>query len=254
MKENVLVMSPRSQPAERLFSVLELVADMGMVSSADLVNILNLPRPTAHRLLSQLESMNLLHRTLNPSTYCASPRLISLANGVAHSTFVRTPIRALLTSLSRQTGQTHHISIFIHGEVQYFEVVEAASLALTFAAGKRSPPHCNASGQYFLSQLPEQQLQQFLQTGPWQAFTKQTITEPTALMQRIEEIRKRDYAIQDSENVQGVIGLAVPIRTPRGRLAGALVARVDNSKRDIHQVEGLLPIMRSYAVRAGKFF
>jgi IclR family transcriptional regulator, acetate operon repressor len=251
---NAQEMLTRGRPAERLFAVLELVAEMGMVSSADLVNILNLPRPTAHRLLSQLESMGLLHKMPYPSNYCASPRLISLANGLTHSTFVRAPVRALLNSLSRQTGQTHHISVFIQGEVQYFEVVETQALALTFAAGKRSPPHCNASGQYFLSQLPERQLQQFMQTGPWQAFTKQTITEPNALMARIEEIRKRDYAIQDSENVQGVIGLAVPIRTPSGRLAAALVVRVDNSKRDMQQVEGLLPIMRSYAARAGKFF
>jgi IclR family transcriptional regulator, acetate operon repressor len=247
-------LSPASQPASRLFAVLELVAEMGMVSGADLVNILNLPRPTAHRLLSQLESMGLLQKMPYPSNYCASPRLISLGSGLTYSTFVRAPLRALLSSLSRQTGQNHHISVFIQGEVQYFEVVETAELALTFAPGKRTPPHCGSSGQYFLSQLPDRQLQQFLQTGPWQAFTKQTITEPEALMKRIEEIRKRDYAIQDSENVQGVIGLAVPIRSPSGRLAAALVARVDSSKRNVQQVEGLLPIMRSYAARAGKFF
>jgi IclR family transcriptional regulator, acetate operon repressor len=246
--------SPRGRPVERVFAVLELVAEMGMLSSTDLVNILNLPRPTSHRLLSQLESMGLLQKMPNPSSFCASPRLIRLANGLSHSTFVRGPVRALLNSLSRQTGQTHHISVFIQGEVQYFEVVETAALALTFAPGKRSPPHCTASGQYFLSQLPEPQLRQFLQTGPWQAFTKQTITEPEMLMRRIEEVRKRDYAIQDSENVQGVIGLAVPIRTASGRLAATLVARVDSSERDVQQVESLLPIMRSYAARAGKLF
>jgi IclR family transcriptional regulator, acetate operon repressor len=243
-----------SRPADRLFSVLELVAEMGMVSSSDLVNVLELPRPTAHRLLSQLEEMRLLQKMPYPSKYGASPRLTQLANGLMRSTLIRAPLKALLMSLSRLTGQTHHIAVCTQAEVEYFEVVETGALPLTFPAGKRVPLHCNATGQYFLSQLPEKQLKQFLRTAPWHAFTKQTITEPQALLKRINEIQQKDYAIQDSEFVQGVIGLAVPIRTPRGRLVATLVARVDNSKRSLEQVESLLPIMRSYAARAGKFF
>ncbi len=243
-----------SKPADRLFAVLELIADLGMASSADLVHVLNFPRPTAHRILGQLEEMGLVQKSPYPGKYAASPRLTHLASGLMHSTLVRAPLRALLVSLSRVTGQAHHIAMLSQGEVEYFEVVETSALPLTFPAGKRAPPHCNASGQYFLSQLPKKRLDQFMQSGPWQAFTKNTITSPQALIERIAEIRRKDYAVQDSEFVQGVIGLAVPIRTPRGRLAAMLAARADNSQRTVQQVEQLVPIMRSYAARAGKFF
>lgn len=242
------------RPADRLFSVLDLVAEMGMVSSADLVKILNLPRPTAHRMLGQLEEMGLLQKMPYPSKYGASPRLTQLASGLMNSTLIRAPLRALLISLSRITGQTHHIAVFSQGEVEYFEVVETNALPLTFPAGKRAPPHCNASGQFFLSQMPQKQLDQFLETAPWQAFTKYTLIEAEPLRKRIEEIRKKDFAIQDSEFVQGVMGVAVPIRTNRGRVAATLVARVENSKKSMGQVEELVPTMRSYAARAGKFF
>lgn len=246
--------SNSARPADRLFSVLELVAEMGMVSSADLVTILNLPRPTAHRMLVQLEEMGMLQKMPYPSKYGASPRLTQLASGLMSSTLIRAPLRALLVSLSRITGQTLHIAVFSQGEIEYFEVVETSALPLTFPAGKRAPPHCNASGQLFLSQLPDSQLKKFLQSAPWEAFTKYTLTEAEPLRKRIDEIRKKDFAIQDSEFVQGVIGLAVPIRTARGRVAAALVARIENSKKSMGQAEELVPTMRSYAARAGKFF
>lgn len=243
-----------SSPASRLFAVLELTADLGMVSVADLVNLLGLPKPTAHRLLIQLQDMELLQKMPYPSKYGASPRLNRLASGLMQSTMVRAPIRALLAGLSKVTGQNHHIAAFTGGEVEYFEVFQTAALPLTFPSGKRAPPHCNASGQYFLSQLPEKLLADFMATAPWQPFTQRTITEASALQQRLEEVRKRDYAIQDSEYVEGVIGLAVPIRNNRGRVAAVLAMRAQSSQHNLDQVENLVPVMRRWAAKAGQFF
>lgn len=246
---------PKTQgPASRLFSVLELTADLGMVSVADLVHLLDLPRPTAHRLLAQLEEMELLQRMPYPSKYGVSPRLSRLATSLIRSTYVRAPVRSLLLGLARITGQNHHIAMFLGGEVEYFEVVETNALPLTFQAGKRAPPHCNAAGQYFLSQLPEKELSDFLATGPWQNFTQNTLTTAEALARRLETVRTDDFAVQDSEFVQGIVGLAVPIRNKRKRLVAALVARTASSDRTPEQIKTLLPIMRRYATRAGEFF
>ncbi len=243
-----------SGPSSRLFAVLELTADLGMVSVSDLVNLLELPRPTAHRLLIQLQEMGLLQKMPYPSKYGASPRLNRLASGLMRSTMVRAPMRSLLAGLTRITGQNHHIAMFTGGEVEYFEVFETTALPLTFPSGKRAPPHCNASGQYFLSQLPEKLLNDFLATAPWQPFTPKTITEASALRQRIEDVRKRDYAIQDSEYVEGIIGLAVPIRNKKRRLAAVLAMRTHSSQRTLEQVENLVPVMRRWAAKAGEFF
>jgi IclR family transcriptional regulator, acetate operon repressor len=243
-----------SGPASRLFAVLELTADLGMVSVSDLVNLLELPRPTAHRLLSQLEEIGLLQKLPYPSKYAASPKLICLASGLMRSTFIRAPIRALLVGLARTTGETHHVAVFSRGEVEFFEVFESEELPLTFPAGKRFPPHSCAAGQYFLSQLPEKQLNSYLATGPWQPFTKWTITEPSELMRRIEDVRKKDYAIQSSEFVEGIIGLAVPIRNKKMQVSAVLIARTSDRERTPEQVENLVPIMRRYAAKAREFF
>lgn len=241
-------------PSARLFAILELTAELGMVSVSDLINVLELPRPTAHRLLNQLEEMGLLQKTPYLSKYSASPKLTRLASGLMRSNFVRAPLRSLLASLSRTTGQNHHISIFTGGEVEYFEVFETAALPLTFPAGKRAPPHCNASGQYFLSQLPERVLSDFLATAPWPSFTPKTLTDAPALRQRIEQIRLKDYAIQDSEFVEGIIGLAVPIRNKKRRVTAVLSMRTQNSQRTLAQVESLVPVMRRWAAKASEFF
>ena len=90
-------------PSGRLFAVLDLTADMGMVSAADIVHVLGVPRPTAHRLISSLETLGYLQRTPIRGKYAASSRLLRLSNRLMASTAVYAPIKALLAALSQRT-------------------------------------------------------------------------------------------------------------------------------------------------------
>jgi IclR family transcriptional regulator, acetate operon repressor len=241
-------------PAARLFSVLELTSEMGMVSVADVVRLLNLPRPSAHRLIAQLEGLGFLQKLPYKGKFGASPRLTSLANSLLHSTAVNAPLRAVLYSLSQYSGQTHHISILNRGEVEYLEVMEANTVTLQLPPGKRAPLHCNASGQLFLAHSSDHTLEQFLSTAPWPAFTPKTITTADQLFQRVQEIRAQGYAIQDSEYVQGICAAAVPVRSKRGRVVAALGTRIMSNENTTETIKPIVKTMQPYAGRLGQLF
>jgi len=60
-------------PVERLFAVIKLAANMGMISAADVVYMLDLPRPTAHRIISMLEGLGYLQKLPIRGKYDLNP-------------------------------------------------------------------------------------------------------------------------------------------------------------------------------------
>ncbi len=239
-------------PSGRLFAVLDLTADMGMVSAADIVHVLGVPRPTAHRLIASLERLGYLQRTPVRGKYAASSRLLRLSNRLMASTAVYAPIKALLASLSQRTGEAHQIAVMSRGEVEYFDVMERSTVTLHLQPGQRAPLYCTVSGAVFLAAMDDQTLNDYLSTGPWPAITPYSITEPSALRSRVQQVRARGYALTESEFVLGVIAGAVPVRNAEGRVVASLGLRSSNTRKTIEEVAELVPVMLTYASRIGK--
>lgn len=239
-------------PSGRLFAVLDLTADMGMVSAADIVHVMGVPRPTAHRLISSLETLGYLQRTPIRGKYAASSRLVRLSNRLMASTAVYAPIKALLASLSQRTGEAHQIAVMSRGEVEYFDVMERSTVTLHLQPGQHAPLYCTVSGAVFLAAMDDQMLEDYLSTGPWPPLTPYSITEPSALRSRVLQVRSRGYALTESEFVLGVIAAAVPVRNAEGRVVASLGLRSSNARKTIEEVAELVPAMLTYASRIGK--
>ena len=240
-------------PVARLFAVLELASRMGMISAADVVHVLDLPRPTAHRMITTLERLALLQRMPVKGKYAVAPRLVDLASGILASTIVYAPIKSLLKAVSERTGETCGLAVIAMGEVEYIASVAGRSpLTLQFQAGQRAPLHCTSSGQVFLAwQTPEQQAD-FLATGPWEAMTEFTLTDPRALNARLRKVRLQGFAMNDSEYISGVVGAAVPIRNRDGQVVATLTVSAPRSRRPLEQIREIVPVLVNYADRIGR--
>ena len=237
-------------PVERLFSVLSLAAKMGMISAADVVNMLDLPRPTAHRMISALESLDYLQKMPIKGKYAVAPKLVALAGSILGSTIVYAPIQTLLSTLAQRTGETCGLALMSMGEVEYIASVMGQSpLTLQFQAGQKAPLHCTSSGQVFLAGLESEHLQKFLATGPWEAMTEFTVTDPRVLEQRLKKVRSQGFASNDSEYIVGVVGAAVPITNADGQVVAALTLSAPRSRRTLGEVHAMVPALKNFADR-----
>lgn len=240
-------------PVGRLFAVIELASKLGMVSAADIVYMLDLPRPTAHRMIATLEGLNFLQKMPVKGKYAVAPRLVGLATAILSSTIVYAPIQTLLTTVAQRTGETCGIALMAMGEVEYIASVKGQSpLTLQFQAGQRAPLHCTSSGQVLLANQDAEQLARFLATGPWEATTEFTVTQAKVLAERLKKVRAQGYAMNDSEYISGVVGAAVPIRNPDRQVIAALTVSAPRSRRSLDEIAAMVPTLRSYADRIGR--
>lgn len=240
-------------PVARLFAVLELTSKMGMISAADLVYLLDLPRPTAHRLISTLEGLEFLQKMPVKGKYAVAPKLVGLSSAILASTIVYAPIQTLLTAVSQRTGETCGLALMSMGEVEYIASVMGQSpLTLQFQAGQKAPLHCTSSGQVFLAHQEPELLSKFLATGPWESLTEFTITDPKALAERLRKVRAQGYASNDSEYIFGVVGAAVAIRNKEGQVTAALTISAPRSRRSLEEIIAAVPTLKTYAERIGR--
>jgi IclR family acetate operon transcriptional repressor len=240
-------------PVERIFAVIKLAANMGMISAADAVYMLDLPRPTAHRMISMLEALGYLQKLPIRGKYAVAPNLVRLASSILSSTIVYAPIQTMLTTVAQRTGETCGLAVMSMGYVEYIASVMGQSpLTLLFQAGQKTPPHCTSSGQVFLAGLDEKNLAKFLATGPWEPLTEFTLTEPKALSDRLRKVRAQGFAMNDSEYIVGVVGAAVPIKNKEGQVTAALNVSAPRSRRTLEEIKAIVPILKTYADRIGR--
>src|SRR5262249_1739913 len=237
-------------PVERLFAVIDLASKMGTISVADIVYLLDLPRPTAHRMVATLEELEYLQKIPVKGKYAVAPKLVGLATAVLTSTGVYAPIKAVLTAVAQKTGETCGLALMSSAEVEYIASVMGPSpLTLQFQAGQRAPLHCTSSGHVFLARLSSEELTRFMASGPWEQLTPKTVTDPRVLAERLRKVRTQGFAANESEYIVGVVGAAVPIDGADGHVVAALNVSAPKSRRTLEDVVAMVPILRNYAER-----
>jgi len=244
---------PEVSPTERAFHVIEMTAQLGRVSTADIVTALGIPKTTAHRLVSNLEEFGFLEHGMERGRYQIGPRLLELATNILAASTSHGPIHALLMELSRRTAETASLGVMRGSEVVYIDsAIGNSPLTLNFQKGHRAPAHCTSSGRVFLAHMEKKQLDAYMLSGPWEPITPYTIVDPDRLRQEIEQVRKQGYATNDSEFAIGVVGAAVPIAGPNGRIIACLSISAPKARKSLEEVTLLIPVIQAAALRITK--
>lgn len=240
----------RRAAADRMLSVLEEVASAGRpVAVRDVAEALDLPKPTAHRLVNTLLERGLLARSIDRRAVTVGPKLTQLALEILRSSVVQAPVRSVLRGVSTQLGETTNIGVLDGNEVVYLDRVEAEHwpLRLQFGVGSRVPLYCTAMGKLFVANLPEAQRERVVSATRFLKLTNNTIMDADRLREELALIREQGYAIDDEEFIVGVFCIAVPVRDARGRVIAGLAVQGPQARLPRERVGECLPILREAA-------
>ena len=244
---------PEVSPTERAFHIIEMTAQLGRVSTVDVVAALGIPKTTAHRMVGNLEEFGFLEHGIERGRYQIGPRLLELATNILAASTSHGPIHALLMELSRRTSETVSVGVMRGSEVVYIDsAIGNSPLTLNFQKGHRAPAHCTSSGRVFLAHMEKKQLDAYMLSGPWEPVTPYTIVDPDRLRIEIDQVRKQGYASNDSEFAIGVVGAAVPIAGPIGRVMACLSISAPKARKSLEEVTLLVPMMQATALRITK--
>jgi DNA-binding IclR family transcriptional regulator len=214
----------RSSALTKALAVLEAVADQPQaVGLSDLASRLNLARQTVHRVLAQLEHAGLVQRDPTRERYAIGPRQARLALTTLASKNQNTLTRVLLQGLVDELTETCNIGVLDGLEYVYLARIESKwPLRTHLEAGSRTASHAVSGGKLLLSELDPERRRQLLRSRKLQALTAHTITRVSALEAELDKIRTRGFAVSNEEFLEGIIGVAVPIKNPSGRTLAAL--------------------------------
>lgn len=226
-------------PTMRLFSLLELIASQDkQFSLQDLVDSTDLPKPTVHRMLQQLESSNMLTRDTDGRHYCVGGRLRRLAEDLLFNDTKYGARHAVLRALGNELGESCNLTGLSGNEVLYLDRVETeAPLRFYLRPGSKVPVHCSASGKVLLAQMTPAQRRRLLENVPFEIYTKNTIQTLDELEKEIEKVKEQGYAFDNEEFLPGLFCVAV------------LVPRANGSRSNM-AVATQAPIMRMTAEKA----
>lgn len=242
---------PSMSALDKATLILEaIVAYPRPVGLPDLTADLGLPRQTIHRVLQQLCDNGLVIRDPSRDRYAAGPRLSQLAMATLNSDNHRAPLRAILTDVVADVGETCNFGVLDGLEFVYLDRLECSwSLRVHLTAGSRVPAYCTSGGKVLLACLEKPLRASLIRATKLKAFTNNTIVDPDRLDAELDGIQRRGYALNDQEHTLGVVGAAVPIMGDSGAALGALALHGPSQRLTIDDAKRHVPKMQAAAIR-----
>lgn len=203
--------SPR--PIERYFQIIEIVAaSQDGLTLAEISQIANLPKPSAHRLVKALQELGVLisdetwYKKFRIGPYMR--RILQLCvEPEKEAAFAQMTVDRLASEL----GETAYVVRMDHDSIR--SIARSApdqGHRLHVLPGDLLPAHAAASAKAILAFQDDVTVARFLQP-PLDALTPRTKTDISAVIAEFSEIRETGFAICDREIDENILAFACPV-------------------------------------------
>src|ERR1700716_1839105 len=212
------------QSLGRAFAILEEVArDREGIGLAELSKLVGLHNSTTFNLAKTMVSLGYMRQERDSKRYRVGRPLFALAASALDEIEMVNLATPVLEDLSRETGESGHFAVRMGDSVVVIARTSGpGAFQLTDRVGVVRPAHCTALGKIILASLRPDQLKRFLERVELKPSTKKSITDPSALLREITEIRRDAIAFDDGEFNPEVRCIAVPVYNFTGDVIGAL--------------------------------
>lgn len=219
------------KPVLRALDVLTLVAESDQeLRLTQVAAAMALPKSSALRYLRTLSSAGFLHHDPASDRYGMGTRLWELGQRARGRRSIRQLATPVMRDLRDLFDETVNLAVLDGFEIVYIELFESRrGLRMQTTLGAREPVYSTALGKAILAFLPEAEVAAHLRDR-LEPRTGHTLTRLADLRRDLEKTRERGYAIDESENDEGVVCFGAPILEASGRPLAALSVSVPESR------------------------
>ena len=213
-------------------------------SVSELARALQMPKSTTHNLLRTLDRFGFVKQSAADKRYYLGPKVYELGVLFAQSDEIIVRAPAYLRELVEQTGETAKLGLLSGGRVVVAAAVESSyQLHTRGDVGSSWPLHSTSLGKAILSILSPVEVNAIVKRHGLPRVTARSITSLSALQQAIHEIQERGYAVDNSENEEGVYCIAVPLPAPAGGAPASLSISGPSARLTPKKLQGWLPLL-----------
>ncbi|MDF9747849.1 IclR family transcriptional regulator [Natrinema salsiterrestre] len=214
--------TPRQiEAVQKTCRILEFLRDRGGAGVTEIAEELDISKSVVHAHLATLNDENLVVK--DGHTYSLGLKFLDIAetvkNRVAKHEIVRDQVRAL----AEDTGEVVHFGAEENGRIVYVAKSKGeAAVETASKVGKRMPMHSTSLGKAILAEFPEDSIDRIVEQHGLPKQTERTITDERRLHEELDTTRKREYSIDDEENIPGVRCIGISVSAPEVGVLGAL--------------------------------
>jgi DNA-binding IclR family transcriptional regulator len=211
------------ESVRKTIRILEILAENnGSLHVSQIAQKLDCHPSGIDRFLLTLMSMGYVKKDAQTNKFLLTDKFLTLSNQIVNNHPFTVKYLELMHFLAYDYSMTTHIMTF-HGlhAIALHKDTQIQSLALNnaFFDPKRYL-YCSAPGKLLLSQLPEEELDDYLKNTLFVRYHKNTLTTQSQIRAALERIRKVGYSVHDEEYLPGSFALSFPLQA--GNAKGSL--------------------------------
>lgn len=238
----------RVQSLERAFDILDCFDyEHTSFTLNELAEKTGLNKATTRRLAYNLEARGFLQQDPGNKAYQLGMHLFELGRYVLSNMELRTCARPHLENLSKQLGATVLCSI---PSDDFWIVIEKFfgyhTISMPSEVGTRRQISSGLQGQIFLAGMDDESVHKILIKHPLQAYTPFSLTDNAKYWPRLRKVRENGYAIESEEYMEGLMGIAVPVKNHRKQtVASVLVGLPAKRSEDKVYIESVVNLIKA---------
>jgi DNA-binding IclR family transcriptional regulator len=212
------------QVLRKVALILDRLADEGEISASRLADLVGEPRSTVYRLLTSLQSLDMVEPGSRRGTYRLGLKLLRLGSSVVSRFDVRQSALPVMEAMHEETGNTVFLCIRRGHEAVCIERIDGRWVqSMALRLGGALPLHVGASPRVLLAFEPQEVWEEYASAeGGLEAWTERTPTSRRELFRALTAVRERGVSISDEDVTIGMAAVGAPIRDYRGRVCAGL--------------------------------
>lgn len=225
---------------DNALSILNLFFDHEELSVSEIGKLSGMSRSTAFRFMLTLENRGFVTKT-DYGKYRLGLNMFSLGMLAYNRMELVGLVHPYLVEMAAASGETCHVAILSDGvHVTFIDRALSNSwLKMDTALGYSQYAHCTATGKAILAFQPDHVLTQYIRRTTFVRNTPTSIPDAKALLEILEDVRRKGYACDNEEAEFGLTCYGMPLLDGAGRAYAAISISGPTTRMEARKEEHL---------------
>ncbi|MCD7755097.1 MAG: IclR family transcriptional regulator [Firmicutes bacterium] len=209
----------------RAMQILNYIGDCSDgVTLQSIANQFSIPKSSAYVIVQSMLELGYIEPSpYNNKRYCLGIKAFTLGMKYANNMDWVHQCSTYLNPLADKYNKTGFVSVLNGSMIVYVGKYVAPNAVLTSCPlGSRKASYATAAGKAILAFLPQQELDQVLDSMQFEPLAERTITSKECLLPELEEIRRKGYAQARREDSNISCCCGAPVFDYTGRVIGGI--------------------------------
>jgi DNA-binding IclR family transcriptional regulator len=215
----------RVPAVDKCFSILEFIARTKPAPGfAEIVRELGLNKSTVFNLLYTLNDLGVVDRGADGLFHLGS-KLFILGNAAAAGSELIQIVHPHLVKINNEYRVSAFLGILSSTEIIIIDKADRAQkVKISSEIGMKIPLFAGVAGKALLSQLNDNEVDAIIEEYRFKKYTSKTNTDRRKIKKEIIQVRTTGVAYDMEEYIEGLVAVAVPIKTNKDELRAVIWA------------------------------